>query len=295
MAKENYFGVKSRIQGIEDILDDPKQLEDIKEKTDIALASEYYEEAKEYAKTYGKFSGLRLGFSELDRLTGSFLPGEVMVIGGGTGYGKSLLAQNIAYKVALQGMMTLFITLEMTKEQTLSRMLLMCKDEREEAAVQSLVAFQRASNVTDKDVGILMKKASEGGMSLVILDHLHFLPRGTDNVRTEISRITKHFKECSVEYKIPVILLCHVSRSLEKGEKPDLRHLKESSSIEQDADMVGFVYRDKSKPDRKNIMEFYMRKNRSRELVYDPIEFIQTKWSLTEEPAWLPQVKKEMK
>lgn len=275
--------IVNRISSIEDILEDPKQLDDLREKTDIALASEYAEQAKEYAKTYGQFSGLSLGYTGLDKLTGSFLPGEVLVIGGGTGYGKSLLAQNIAVKVALQGKMTLFITLEMTKEQTLSRMFRMCYNPEEEAKVESLIAFQRASAVTDKDVGILMKKAAEDGMELVILDHLHFLPRGTDNVRTEISRITKHFKECAVEYKIPVILLCHINRSQEREEKPDLKHLKESSSIEQDADMVGFVYRDKSDPEKKNVMEFYMRKNRSRELVYEPIQFNQLQWRLVEQ------------
>lgn len=278
--------IRTKVESIEDILEDPKKLDDLTEKTEIALAYEYEEEAREYAKSYGKYQGLRLGYDTLDSRMGSFLPGEVFVIGGGTGYGKSLLAQNIAVKVAEQGMMTLFITLEMTKEQTLSRMLMMTD---KPDLVTSMIAFQRASAVTDKDVGILMKKAAEGGMGLVILDHLHFLPRGTDNIRTEISRITKHFKECAVEYKIPVILLCHINRSMEKGERPDLKHLKESSSIEQDADMVGFVYRDKSDPKKKNVMEFYMRKNRSRELVYDPAEYIQDKWKLEEQPDWLPK------
>lgn len=272
--------IRRRVDSINDILEDPKKLDDIQSKTEIALAHEYEAEAREYAQSYGKFMGLSLGYEGIDKRTGSFLPGEVLVIGGGTGYGKSLLAQNIAVKVAEQGMMTLFITLEMTKEQTLSRMLMMGNDE----AVTSMIAFQRASSVSDKDVGILMKKAAEDGISLVILDHLHFLPRGTDNVRTEISRITKHFKECAVEYKIPVIILCHVNRAQEKGERPDLKHLKESSSIEQDADMVGFVYRDKTDPAKKNIMEFYLRKNRSRELIYEPVEFIQEKWELKEKP-----------
>lgn len=273
--------IRDKVQSIQEILDDPKALDDIQSKTEIALAGEYAEEAREYARTYGKFTGLSLGYQGLNERTGSFLPGEVFVIGGGTGFGKSLLAQNIAVKAALKGTMTLLITLEMTKEQTLSRMFKMCDTEDEMLQIESLIAFQRASAVTDKDVGILMKKASEDGMGLVILDHLHFLPRGTDNIRNEISRITKHFKECAIEYKIPVIILCHINRSMEKDEKPDLKHLKESSSIEQDADMVGFVYRNNAK--EKNVMEFYMRKNRSRELIYEPMRFIQSSWKLTEE------------
>lgn len=265
------------MESIESILDDPQQLEDVKERTDIVLANDYSEVAKEYAKNYGKFTGLSLGYEGLDKRTGSFLPGEVLVLAGGTGFGKSVLAQNIAVKVALQGKMTLLITLEMTKEQTLSRMYRMTKDHD---TIDSLVAFQRASSVNDKDIKILMQKAAQGGMELVILDHLHFLPRGTDNIRNEIGRITKLFKEAAVEYKIPVIILCHVNRAIEKGQKPDLMHLKESSSIEQDADMVGFVYRDNAKA--KEIMQFYMRKNRSRELIYEPMEFIQEGWLLQE-------------
>lgn len=268
------------MESIESILDDPQQLEDAQERTDIVLANDYATEAREYAKTFGQFKGLSLGYDGLDKRTGSFLPGEVFVLAGGTGFGKSVLSQNIAVKVALQGKMTLLITLEMTKEQTLSRMFKMCKSREEEDQVSSLVAFQRASSVNDKDIKILMKKASLDGMSLVILDHLHFLPRGVDNIRNEISRITKLFKEASVEYKIPVIILCHVNRSIEKGQKPDLMHLKESSSIEQDADMVGFVYRDNAKA--RDIMQFYMRKNRSRELVYEQMEFMQDGWLLQE-------------
>jgi replicative DNA helicase len=270
-------GIHQKLESIEAILDDPEKLDEAKDRTDIALAAEFKEEAEEYAKTYGKFSGLSTGYTGLDKRTGSFLPGEVFVLAGGTGFGKSVLAQNIAVNVALQGKMTLFITLEMTKEQTLSRMYRMSDDHE---SINGLIGFQRAASVNDRDIKVLMRKASDEGMSLVILDHLHFLPRGVDNIRNEISRITKLFKEAAVEYKIPVILLCHVNRSIEKDEKPDLRHLKESSSIEQDADMVGFVYRNNAKA--KEIMQFYMRKNRSRELVYDHMEFTQEGWKLNE-------------
>lgn len=266
-----------KMRVLTDLIDDPTPVVDEQHKTTLALANEYSEEAKEYARTYGQFTGLSLGYKGLDRLTGSFLPGEILIIGGGTGNGKSVLAQNIAYQLAMAGKMTLFITLEMTKEQTLSRMYKMCKDEDEEETLGAMVAFQRASAVTDKHVGILMKKASEMGMNLVILDHLHFLPRDTNNIRTEIGRITKHFKECAVEYKIPVIILCHINRGQEKGEKPDLQHLKETSAIEQDADMVGFVYREKGKD-----MELYFRKNRSRQLNYESITLVQEGWTLTE-------------
>lgn len=269
--------IHQKLSSIENILDDPDKIEEVKERTDISLAIDYSESAHEYARNYGKFTGLSLGYDGINKRTGSFLPGEVFVIAGGTGFGKSVLSQNIAVNVALQKKMVLMITLEMTKEQTLSRMYRMT-DKHD--LIDTMIAFQKASSVNDKDIAILMRKASEYGMDLVILDHLHFLPRGADNIRNEISRITKLFKEASVEYKIPVIILCHVNRAIEKGQKPDLMHLKESSSIEQDADMVGFVYRDNAKA--KDVMQFYMRKNRSRELIYEPMEFMQEGWKLNE-------------
>jgi len=248
----------------------------IKKDVDIAFAHEYIEEAKEIARNYGRFQGLSLGYSSLDNLTGSFLPGELFVIGGGTGHGKSLFAQNIAYKVYKQtGSAVLFVTLEMTKEQTLSRVLKIAGDDDVAG-----ILFQKQSSVEPRDIPVLMSKAKEWDCILVVIDHLHFFPRTSDKVRNEISRITKLFKESAVEHKLPVILLSHINRTLEKGEKPDLQHLKESGSIEQDADMVGFVYRDKK--ETPDTMEFYMRKNRSRKLIYDSIFFRQNVWNLEE-------------
>lgn len=260
-----------------DFLDDggAKKLADSKEAVEIVGADDYWLLAEEYAKSYGTFQGLSSGYKGVDDLTGSFLPGEVFVVAGSTGTGKSLFAQNIAFNLTKKDNMVLLITLEMTKEQTLSRMIRMGENE----GLRSNLLFQKASAVTDRDVGILMKKASDDLVSLVILDHLHFLPRATDSVRLEISRITKHFKECAIEYKLPVMILSHISRGVEKDEKPDLKHLKESSSIEQDSDMVAFVHRKKETP---NVMEFYMRKNRSRQLKFESIDFVQEGWRLTE-------------
>jgi replicative DNA helicase len=256
--------------------DGPRDLASVAENTEIALADEYKEGAAEYVKNYGKYMGVSTGYPEIDRRLGSLLPGELLTIGGDTGHGKSLLAQNIAYRVyKTTGRAVLFVTLEMTKEQTLARILKIAEPDNDVAGL----IFQRASSVSYRDIDILIQKAKELDCCLVIIDHLHFFPRGQgDNQRAEISRITKHFKECAVEQKMPVILLSHIRRP-EHGKKADLHNLKESSSIEQDSDMVAFVHRDDALPQQ---MQFYMRKNRSRKLIPEPMELIQKDWKLEE-------------
>lgn len=252
------------------------ELVKMSEAVEIALADEYKQEALDYVKNYGKFTGVSTGYPEIDRRLGSLLPGEMLTIGGDTGHGKSLLAQNIAYRVYKNtGRSVLFVTLEMTKPQTLARILKIAEPEVDVAGI----IFQRASSVSYKDINILIQKAKELDCGLVIIDHLHFFPRSHGNdIRAEISRITKHFKECAIEYELPVILLSHIRRP-EEGKRPDLHHLKESGSIEQDSDMVAFVYRDNMLPEQ---MQFYMRKNRSRKLIPEPMDLMQRDWKLIE-------------
>jgi replicative DNA helicase len=139
-----------------------------------------------------------------------------------------------------------------------------------------------------------MQKAKDEDVCLVIIDHLHFFSRSADNETRELSRIMKHFKECAVQHNMPVILLCHITPtrvmaedgSTKKVFKPNLHNFKGSSSIEQDSDMVGFVFRDDKNPKK---MEFYLRKNRSRPLNPESTYLTQNEWKLTEEDSWVPK------
>lgn len=265
-----------------DLIDEDKidELANVANNTDIAFADEYREGAEEYVKNYGKFNGVSTGYDEIDRRLGSFLPGEMLTIGGDTGHGKSLLVQNIAYKAYKRnGRPVLFVTLEMTKEQTLARMLKIAEPDDDVSGI----IFQRASAVSYRDIDILIQKAKEYDCCMVIIDHLHFFPRSQgDNQRSEISRITKHFKENAIEHEIPIILVSHIRRP-QDDRRPDLHHLKESGSIEQDSDMVGFVYRTKENPEE---VEFYLRKNRSRKLIPEHVILNQKDWKLEE--SWVP-------
>jgi len=260
-------------------------------KTAIVYLKDYEEEAMEYLKNAHKYLGVSTGYQNVDTLLGSFLPGELLTIGGDTGHGKSLLAMNIAQNVYKKyDRPVLLINLELTREQAIQRFYSLSGEEHDYTGIM----VQEAPAVQYKDIDTLMKKAKDEGCVLVAIDHLHFFSRAADNQPAELSRIMKHFKECAVENKLPVILLSHVTPTrvmtkdgrISKVLKPGLHNFKGSSSIEQDSDMVGFVYRDEKDPKK---VEFYLRKNRSRPLDPEAITLTQKEWRLIEDEDWVPK------
>jgi replicative DNA helicase len=268
-----------------------EDLSKIAEQTEIGYLKEYEDEALEYINNQGKYIGISTGFEGIDTLMGSFLPGELLTIGGDTGHGKSLLAMNIAQNVYMKEQKpVLMVNLELTRPQAVMRFYNLSGDDHDYAGI----LIQRAPAVAYRDIDILMKKAKEEGACLVVIDHLHFFSRSSENEVRELSRIMKHFKECAVEHDMPVLLLSHVTPTREydrgtgevkKTHKPGLHNFKGSSSIEQDSDMVGFVFREEGSPE----MQFYMRKNRSRPLNPEATYLTQKEWKLEQDKAWLPQ------
>lgn len=281
---------KSRVDSIFDLIEDgaAEDLLELTEKTEIAYLKEFEPEAMEYIKNGDKFMGISTGYKGVDALMGSFLPGELMTIGGDTGHGKSLFAMNIAQNVYEKTQKpVLMVNLELTRNQAVQRFYNLSGDDHDYAGIM----IQRAPAVSYRDIDILMQKAKDEDAALVIIDHLHFFSRSSDNETRELSRIMKHFKECAVQHDLPVILLCHITPtrvmaedgSTKKVFKPSLHNFKGSSSIEQDSDMVGFVFRNEEHPER---MEFFMRKNRSRPLNPESTYLEQKEWKLEETDQW---------
>ena len=187
--------------------DAAQDLVDNAEKTEIAYLSEFEEEAMEYIKNGDRYMGLRTGYDSVDALLGSFLPGELLTIGGDTGHGKSLLATNIAQNIYQKEQQpVLLVNLELTRNQAVQRFYNIA-EEHDYAGIM----IQRAPAVSYRDIDVLMQKAKDAGCCLVVIDHLHFFSRSADNEARELSRITKHFKECAVQHDMPVILLSHVT------------------------------------------------------------------------------------
>lgn len=262
-----------------------KDLSKIGETTELAWLKEFEEEAMESIKHEGEYQGVHTGFEGIDTLIGSFLPGELFTLGGDTGHGKSLLAMNIAqnaYKST--GQPVLMVNLELTRTQAVSRFYNISGPDHD----YSGILIQRAPAVSYKDIDILMAKAKAEGVSLVVIDHLHFFDDSTgDNQATALTRIMKHFKECAVQHQLPVLLLSHVTPNVKPDgsiEKPGLHSFRGSKSIQQISDMVGFVFRESDDP----TLEFYIRKNRSRQLNKKSTYLIQKGWLLIQDKAWLP-------
>lgn len=248
---------------------------------DITFLNKYEDQAMEYIENQGKYIGISTGYPEIDNRLGSFLPGEVLTIGGDTGHGKSILAMNIAQNVyKIQQEPVLFINLELTVEQAVQRFYHLSGDERDYAGIM----VQEATDLGYKDVATLMAKAKEHDVCLVVVDHLHFFDDSIgDNAAAAITRIMKYFKRCAVKYELPVLLLSHVTPQTKvtangiETLRPDLHSFKGSKSIEQVSDMVGFVVRHADNP---SLVDFYVRKNRSRQLDPENVTLEQREWKL---------------
>lgn len=230
------------------------------------------EEVEELAKNKSGVTGVSSGFYDLDKLTRGFHKNQVIIIAGRPGAGKSAYALNIACNVALQNKQTVaFFSLEMGVEELVKRMFASVGqiegdllktgrlthndwkkfNEAESELADAKVYFDDSAGIS---VGEIRRKCrrlknSEAGLDIIIIDYLQLLTASNKyagNRVQEVSEISRDIKKLAMELEVPVIALAQLSRSSEqrKGDdrKPKLSDLRESGSIEQDADMVMFLY-----------------------------------------------------
>lgn len=245
-----------------------RPLEDIKadrdDRTKLVPMANFIEAAKKLYRDRGKVQGLSTGIRKVDQMTKGMLGGELILIGGQSHHGKTQLATNIAVNVARAGNKVTFVTLEMTKPQITERIMDTCGGEEETEHIQDRVLYQEAMNLDYRDVAYLTGKAKKMGSKLIIIDHLHYFVRNTENQSNEIGAIVKNFSEFSKVHDIPVILVSHVTK-LPPQKRPELNDFRDSSFIGQDCDIALMVWSDTrenaGEPDR---MEVLLRKNRPR-------------------------------
>jgi replicative DNA helicase len=216
-------------------------------------------------------TGVESGFVDLDRMTSGFQAGDLIILAGRPSMGKTSLALNMAAHVALRAKLGVGVfSLEMSMEQLLLRLL--CSEAR--VSAQRL----RTGYIRDKEWPLLITAASdltgapvyiddtpgmtvlemrakarrlkaETDLGLIVVDYLQLM-QGTghrqENRQQEISEISRSLKALAKELRVPVIALSQLSRATEKreGARPMLSDLRESGAIEQDADIVFFVYRE---------------------------------------------------
>ncbi|MFQ6089949.1 MAG: replicative DNA helicase [Candidatus Bipolaricaulia bacterium] len=215
-------------------------------------------------------TGLSTGFKKFDEMTAGFQPADLIIIAGRPSMGKSSLAVSIARNVALkEGKGVGVFSLEMTKEQLLDRLL--CGEakvdlhrlrsgylpaERWRGIVEAAGTLAKSRIVIDDTPGISImelkararRMKAEYDLDLLIVDYLQLVESGTraDVREQEISHISRSLKSLARELKIPVIACSQLSRAVERREahRPRLSDLRESGSIEQEADVVAFIYRE---------------------------------------------------
>lgn len=246
------------------------------------------------AKQQGHITGLQTGFRDLDYKTAGLQKSDLILLAARPSMGKTAFALNIAEYIALHSQSTIAIfSLEMSKEQLVKRMLAMnsrvdsqkirtgsLEDEDWGKLVDSVRRLGNSNLVIDDSSGITAseihskcrKLKMEKGLDLIIIDYLQLMSGGGkrrgDSRQQEISDISRALKVMARDLDVPVIALSQLSRAVEQrpDKKPMLSDLRESGAIEQDADMVMFLYREEYyQPDteKKGQAELIIAKQRS--------------------------------
>ncbi len=253
----------------------------------------------------GDLLGVPSGFSKLDKLLGGFQKSDLIILAARPGVGKTSLALNIAVNAAKRyGQRVAFFSLEMSSEQLVQRLL----------AAETGINQQRLrlGEINDDEWPMLMEAAgvlsetmlfiddtpavsalelrtkarrlqAEHGLDMVIVDYLQLMRSDTrsENRVQEISYISRSLKSLARELEVPLIALSQLSRAVESrsDHKPVLSDLRESGAIEQDADVVMFIYREemvKENTERKNIADVIVAKHRNGPTDTVPLYFDKT-------------------
>lgn len=260
------------------------------------------------SKTRGNVTGIPTGFLDLDYRTAGMQPSDLVLIAARPSMGKTAFVLNIAQHVAFRQNKTVAIfSLEMSKEQLVNRMFSLessvdaqnlrtgqLGDEEWEKLIESAGIIGRSNLFIDDTPGISIaelrtkcrKLSLEKNLSMIIIDYLQLMSGSgrSESRQQEISEISRSLKAVARELRVPVLALSQLSRAVEQrpDKRPMMSDLRESGAIEQDADVIMFIYRDdyyNHDTEKKDIAEIIIAKQRN-----GPIG--------TVELAWLPRYTK---
>lgn len=215
-------------------------------------------------------TGLTSGFVDLDRITSGWQNSDFIILAARPAMGKTALALNMAQNAAMLTHQPVAVfSLEMSKEQLVNRMISSLSEIDQQTLrngriygddwirlVNAIAPLAEAPLYIDDTAAISVREVrakarrlkSEQGLSLIIIDYLQLMGSTgrVESRQQEVSQISRSLKALARELNIPIIALSQLSRSVEQGQekKPSLSHLRESGSLEQDADIVMFIYRD---------------------------------------------------
>jgi len=255
-----------------------------------------FERIDKLSKQKGGLRGLPTNFTDLDNILAGLQKSDLIILASRPGFGKSALALNIAASVAINEKVPVGIfSLEMSKDQVVDRLIASLSnvdlwrlrtgrlsdegDDNDFLRIQQTLGILSEAPIYIDDTAtsnILQMKAmarrlqADKGLGLIIIDYLQLMePRNpTDSIVRQVTEISKALKGLARELSIPVLALSQLSRAVEQRSPqiPRLADLRESGSLEQDSDVVLFIYReDRYRPDttRKNIADIIIAKHRN--------------------------------
>ncbi|MEX1004196.1 MAG: replicative DNA helicase [Acidimicrobiia bacterium] len=255
-----------------------------------ALFNPILEELEMLESAGSEVTGLSTGYRDLDRKLTGLHPANLLIVAARPGMGKSSLTANIAMKVALSGGSVAIFSLEMAKEEVAQRML--CSLARIDSMKLRTgkigdAAWPRLTDaagrlydaplfvddspmVTVTDIRAKCRRLKrQHGLSLIVVDYMQLMHGSArENRQQEISEISRSLKNLARELEVPLIALSQLNRNLESREdkRPRLGDLRESGSLEQDADVVMFIYRDEyynEQSEKRGIAEISISKHRA--------------------------------
>jgi len=259
------------------------------------VLAEYMNKLDQLHERRGTIVGVPTGFTDLDRITGGLQKSDLIVLAARPGIGKSSLALSLAHNSALKYHNSIAVfSLEMSKDQLAQRLLSMdagidqqrlrtgiIEEDEWDRIVYAMDTLSESNIWIDDTAGIstmeMRSKArrlqAEHGIDLIIVDYLQLMQatiggKRNENRVQEISEISRSLKGLARELNVPVLALAQLSRAVESRQSkvPQLSDLRESGSIEQDSDIVMFIYRDdlyNQESERKNIADIIIAKHRN--------------------------------
>jgi replicative DNA helicase len=258
------------------------------------ILAESFDRLEELHRNKGALRGIRTGWRDLDNMTAGLQRSDLIILAARPAMGKTTLVTNLAYNVAtVAKQAVLFFSLEMGKEQLVDRMLADAagvdawnirtgnlSDEDFEKLSDAMGEMAEAPIYIDDTPGVSVldlrtkarRAAHDHPLGLIIIDYLQLMQGSgrnfSDNRVQEVSEISRGLKLIARELNVPVIALSQLSRSVENRSPqiPQLSDLRESGSIEQDADIVAFIYREayyNPETERQNVTDLILAKHRN--------------------------------
>jgi replicative DNA helicase len=251
----------------------------------------------------GDITGIPSGFNDLDKLTAGLQPGDLIIVAGRPSMGKSTFAVNIAENAAIGAKIpTAIFSLEMPAQQLLNRLISSLGRVNQEhlrtgkfpdedwsrinTAVQLMsdapIFIDDSSSLSPTEIRARARRLKrESNLGLIVVDYLQLMQvqGSTENRATEISEISRSLKALARELEVPVIALSQLNRSVElrTDKRPVMSDLRESGAIEQDADLIIFIYREEVyKPDtpKKGLANISIAKQRNGPIGEFPLTFV---------------------